>query len=319
MNVHIRQFEERDYGRVGEIAAAAEPERGRDADWFRQRDLAMDSRIRNARLVAEVDARVVGWGDLFNTWWMYHPRKFQLRLNVDPEFQGQGLGSGLYARLMQNDWDPLRIGCEVRETRPHSVAFLEHRGFAEVARRWQAVLQLADASLEQLPAALGAVDAQGIRIVNMVEVRRQKGDAAFTRELFDLEQLIYRDEPGYDPESTLQFEQFVNNELNPSVFFEEASYLALDGERMVGVSRIERDGAAPHRLHVGFTGTHPDYRGRGIAVALKLRTIDDARTHGTEMSTTNDSTNAAMLHINEAIGFQRQPAWIVLEKRFSTA
>ncbi len=312
----IREFQEQDYGRIAAIAAAAEPERGRDADWFRQRDAGMDPKIHSLRLLAELDGTVVGWGDLFNTWWMYHPRKFQLRINVQPDFQRQGVGSAIYTRLMQTGWSPLRINCEARETRPHSAMFLEHRGFVEVARRWESELHVADASLDRLADVKTQIETQGIRIENMAEERRRRGDAAYTRALFDLEQLTYLDEPGYDRESTLQFEQFVSNELDPSVFFEDASYVALDGDRMVGVSRIERDRTSPRRLHVGFTATHPAYRGRGIALALKLRTIEYASAHDyTEMSTTNDSNNAPMLHINAALGFQRLPAWIVFEKQ----
>jgi len=315
--LHIREFEERDYGRIAEIALAAEPERRRDADWFRQRDAAMGAHIRNQRFVAELDSTLAGWGDLFNTWWMYHPRKFQLRLNVHPDFQGQGVGSAIYTRLMQNDWSPSRINSEARETRPHSATFLEHRGFVEVARRWEASLTVADAPLDRLPAATARIGAHGIRIASMVDERQRRGDAAFTRELYDLEQLTYLDEPGYDPESTLQFDQFVTHELDPSVFIEDASYVAVDGERMVGLSRMERNRARPRHLHVGFTGTHPDYRGRGIAFALKLHGIEYARRHDyIEISTTNDSTNTPMLRVNAALGFQRLPAWIVLEKHF---
>lgn len=315
--MNIRPFEERDYGRIAEVAAVAEPERGRDAEWYRQRDATLDAKVRNLRLLAELDGRVVGWGDLFNTWWMYHPRKFQLRLNVQPDVQGQGVGSAIYERLMDTNWSPLQINCEARETRPHSASFLQHRGFNEVARRWESQLRVAEAQFDRFAEAMQHLRAERIRIVNMADERRRRGDS-FTRELFDLEQLTYLDEPGYDPEGTLQFDQFVANELDPSIFVEAASYLAVHGEQMVGLSRIERDRASSQHLHVGFTGTHPDYRGRGIAFALKLHTIHYAQAHGyTAISTTNDSHNAPMLHINAVLGFQRQPAWIVFEKRYS--
>jgi GNAT superfamily N-acetyltransferase len=321
LNGLIRPFEERDYERLAEISSAIDSERARDAEWFRRDDAAMDVKMHKLRLVGEADGKVVAWGDIFNTWWMYHPRKFNLRLFVDPHFQGRGLGSAIYTQLIEHTergWNPLRINAQVRETRPAAVAFAEHRGFLEVARRWGALLRVQDAPLDRLPPATARLQAQGLGIATMAEERARRGDNSFTRELFDVEQLIYLDEPGYDPEGALQFEQFVANELDPDSFLADASFVALDGTRIVGLSRLERESAAPHRLHVGFTGTHPDYRGHGIALALKLCTIDYARAHGfTEMSTTNDSNNAPMLHINAELGFQRLPAWIVFEKRYA--
>ena len=75
--------------------------------------------------------------------------------------------------------------------------------------------------------------------------------------------------------------------------------------------------ARPDVVHVGITGTHPDYRGRGIAFALKLLTIDYARQHGIrEIRTQNDTRNEPMLHINQSVGFVTEPPWIVYERRF---
>jgi GNAT superfamily N-acetyltransferase len=211
-------------------------------------------------------------------------------------------------------WQAEVLRCETRENRPHSVSFLEHRGFDLMNRRWEARLVLEHARMDRFAEAQRRVTDQGVRVASLAEAGAQRGDQ-LARDLFDLEERAVRDEPGYDPEGAMQFDQFVANELDASTLW-EGSFVALDGERVIGVSRLQRDAAQPLRVHVGFTGTDPEYRGRGIAVALKLRGLEYVRAHGFEqIRTQNDAVNVGMLHINTELGFQREPAWLAYERR----
>jgi mycothiol synthase len=54
----------------------------------------------------------------------------------------------------------------------------------------------------------------------------------------------------------------------------------------------------------GFTSVRPEFRGRGIATALKVRAIEMARARGmTRIQTENHQDNAAMLTVNRRLGF----------------
>jgi RimJ/RimL family protein N-acetyltransferase len=54
-----------------------------------------------------------------------------------------------------------------------------------------------------------------------------------------------------------------------------------------------------------FTGTLREYRGRGLALAVKLATTHWAAGHGiTQISTDNDERNAPMLAINRRLGYE---------------
>jgi GNAT superfamily N-acetyltransferase len=62
-----------------------------------------------------------------------------------------------------------------------------------------------------------------------------------------------------------------------------------------------------------MTGVLREYRGRDIALALKLRAIQVARAREMRtMWTNNDSENAPMLAINRKLGYQPEPGVIRL-------
>jgi GNAT superfamily N-acetyltransferase len=87
----------------------------------------------------------------------------------------------------------------------------------------------------------------------------------------------------------------------------EWSWVALDGDRPVGVAYVNRvtETSAGNQ----FTGVHPDYQGRGIARALKMRVVDWARANGVAwLYTGNDATNTRILEINARMGYTPLPA-----------
>ena len=54
-----------------------------------------------------------------------------------------------------------------------------------------------------------------------------------------------------------------------------------------------------------FTATLPEFRGRGLALAAKIATMQWAAANGIEqVSTANDDTNKPMLAINERLGYK---------------
>ena len=79
-----------------------------------------------------------------------------------------------------------------------------------------------------------------------------------------------------------------------------------------------KEGTDPGVIYQHLTAVLRDERGKGIAMALKLKTIEYARAEGLrEIRTWNASINRPMLAINEALGFAKQPAWITFGKDLS--
>jgi GNAT superfamily N-acetyltransferase len=240
-------------------------------------------------------------------------------LAVDPAWQRRGVGSALFDRLIDQlqAWHAELVRAEAAVSQPDAVRFLEHRGFSEWRRRWASFLEVASANLQPLLDAERQVTAASVAMTTYADEQARRGDR-LARELYEAELRMAEDEPGTEPTTEpMSFERYVSAELETPAVLPQANFLALDGDRIVGVSRLERDLSEADLLQQAFTGTVPEYRGRRIAQALKLRTIQFARDHGyRRIRTNNDSANEAMLHINDRIGFKRETPVVILMRRF---
>ena len=97
----------------------------------------------------------------------------------------------------------------------------------------------------------------------------------------------------------------------------DAYFIAVDRDRLVGVSILMSDPLDKSHLNTDDTGVHRDYRRRRIALALKLHGMAYAKSHGyTTIRTLNESTNQRMLKINERLGFEKRPPWIAFIREF---
>jgi RimJ/RimL family protein N-acetyltransferase len=94
-------------------------------------------------------------------------------------------------------------------------------------------------------------------------------------------------------------------------------WIALAGDRPVAMSYL-RFPPVRGSVWTGYTCCDPDFRGRGIARAVKLQSLAQAAELGVSyVYTDNDSENAPMLHINERLGYRPRPGFVSLLKRVS--
>ena len=86
----------------------------------------------------------------------------------------------------------------------------------------------------------------------------------------------------------------------------------------VGVSQITRSMTPhPNMLDVGLTEVRREWRNKKIVFALKLTTIEFARTQGAVMlHTHNASDNVPILALSEQLGFIRKPWHVHLLRTF---
>src|SRR5579885_2625569 len=101
---------------------------------------------------------------------------------------------------------------------------------------------------------------------------------------------------------------------------EQGFFIARDGERLIGLSVLERMEGQSSQAVQGWTGVLPTYRRQGIATALRLCTIDAAQRQGFQtLITYTDHTDPLMLALNEKLGFHRWFGYVTLEKSLEGA
>ncbi len=135
--------------------------------------------------------------------------------------------------------------------------------------------------------------------------------------LHALDTLTRKDIPTTFPVLPETFENFMERLDSPDRPHDRW-WLAIFGGEPVAVSYL-RFPPVRGRVWTGYTCSHPDHRGRGVARAIKLQSLAQAVELGVPfVYTDNDSENAPMLHINERLGYRPRPGLIGLLKRVET-
>lgn len=312
LNLHIRPFTPEDYPAMSAIGNRLWPEYPGTPDEIRYDDEHRDPKCKFRRFIAEQDGQVVGSASYGQSSHSYHPRKFGIGVDVDPEYQGRGIGAQLYAHLRSclEEFDPLTLKCGAREDYRRSTRFLEDRGFLEIMRSWESRL---DVPLFDFTPFAGEVEralAGGVHVKTLAEL---EADPQCHRKLYDLYWELDQDVPHTDELTRPDFDIWERQHFDAPNMIREANFVALDGEEYVGIS-VLWGSQANDDLYTGLTGVKRSHRRRGIAQALKLLAVQFAKERGAPLiKTWNAQQNRAMLSINERMGFVKQPAWIEYE------
>lgn len=314
---HVRPFADDDFPGFTEIHNTVFPELAESEAELRHEFATWnhDRYFLSRSVVAADDGEVVGWSTVSHMPDQFHPDKYGFMIGVLPAARRRGAGGTLYdavlATLAQRDAVAART--DAQESAPDAIAFLERRGFVEHQRAWESRLDVASFDPDPFAAAPARAAEQGIIFTTLAEERAR--DPEVIHAVYDLFLVCSRDVPEIDPVTDVPFDFFLANEVDGPSPLADGFFLAKDGDHYVAVSNLYQSEQDETMIHQGLTGVLPAYRGRGIAMALKLLTADYARRHDKRtISTWNNTRNRAMLRINEAMGFQKKPVWIIFQK-----
>jgi GNAT superfamily N-acetyltransferase len=255
-------------------------------EWVHKRRATPD-RARARTRVALSDERLVGLLEtkisLFGSGAVAN-----LSLRVDPEFRRRGLGGELYELGLAHvrELDVTRAAAAFDES-DEGVAFARSRGWREARAE-----------------ALSALDPTAVSETPEPTFDLRPASELDPRQLHLVDEEATRDIPAVEQAAAIPYDEWRAFVWNNPLFTRDGSFGAVVDGRVVAESLILASPEAGRAFSM-FTGTLRPYRGRGLARAVKLASIHWAAANGiTQLVTTNDETNAAMLAVNRRLGYR---------------
>ncbi|MEV6967697.1 GNAT family N-acetyltransferase [Hamadaea sp. NPDC051192] len=174
-------------------------------------------------------------------------------------------------------------------------------------RAYHSYLNVADVD----PRLLDQPDPPGVLVTTLAALG---DDEPARRTLWDVHERTVPDMPGSRTAVRRPYAGFEHAVLSRRSFRADGAFLAFAGGEAVGLAIVSSQPEAGTMNH-NFTGVLPQWRGRGVASALKRATIRYARDLGVAtLRAGNDAENAPMLAINARYGYQRRGGHLRIEK-----
>jgi GNAT superfamily N-acetyltransferase len=293
-------------------------EQGSAEDWRTWETMAPDPTLLRVSVEAP-SGRLAAMGNVGAGGVMRHPDGAQTGgVSVARDHRGKGLGSSLLAAIVDEAIrrKAPRLLSGASASHPESVEWAAKRGFREIGRRIEAYVELDRFDPTGFSTRAEDLARSGITFRSIAEILDGQDDGSrerFIRALYDAEGEVWDDVPWATPTPHWPFERFRHMGFESGQMIAEASVVAYDGERIAALTttgkRRSQDG------DTWITGVARDYRGRGLATAIKVEALSRAKAKGLRaMFTTNDEPNKAMRQVNAKLGYKPLPAYIQLEK-----
>jgi GNAT superfamily N-acetyltransferase len=282
------------------------------ADLIRERDSRrLEGQVHRRMLAVSDDDQLVGFNEVIRIPWQ-KPGRFWMLAVVDPAWKQQGIGSHLYDDALQfaQSQGASELRCTVRDQHPEGLRFAQQRGFGVDRHLFESTLALASFDEQPFKGTIEAQQASGLRFFTLADAGMTEKNQ---HKLYELNRSTAADNPSSDG-TFPPFEQFRKNVFEASWFNPAGQILAADGEAWVGLAAVGYF-ADPKLAYNMFTGVERNYRGRKLALALKLLATQFAHRCGAAtIRTNNDSQNAPMLAINRKLGYQPLPGFRIMTK-----
>ncbi len=283
-------------------------------DDFIRQDRNRDSKYHSQRFVAEIlenhQKIMVGYLEVSHDDFSYESGKYDISINVLKAYQRKGIGASLYVTAQNHiaelgDAQKLQAMCNDFET--SALHLLEQHGYQKVWERIESRLDPENVDLTQYTSLDQRLEQAGITIHTLSSFLSDTR----IKQLYDLDLELIQDIPFGQTVTPEPFELWSKNFVEDPENNPETIWIAVKNNNWIAFTSLGRQ---PDHFYIGMTGVKKEFRGIGIAKALKLEGIRHALNTGLEIRTMNDHVNRAMLEMNISMGFVRHHSRLRFEK-----
>jgi mycothiol synthase len=205
---------------------------------------------------------------------------------VVPGFRRRGAGTALMHALVEHSARQGHTSAFTSVDDEALLGFTRRFGFEEVDREVQQVRTVGDEPAPVLPA--------GISVVSVADE-----PSLWERAYHDVHETFA--DMAHVAVLEVSLEEWNAEWINAP----EAAFVARAGDQVIGVASLLLDHDHPARAEHGYTGVRREWRGRGVAGALKRTTLAWAAAHDiTDIYTWTQTGNDDMRAVNEHLGYR---------------
>jgi GNAT superfamily N-acetyltransferase len=319
MSVTIRPLHNLDVDQVIALCSAIQPECVRDLEEYLRRfdepGRAASASLCQWAATEEVSQQLIGYA----VCWNVVRRKYRMGLMVHADWRKQGIGGDLLSGALAalQSMPAATLQARACDDQADSLRFLCRRGFVETHRMVELHLKLSEADLTPLAWLPHSLTAQGIEFTTQ---RQEWRDERFWTELTNLQRAAVIGWPDPDPDGVVAIptEDEVRGMFDSWRTASDDFFLAKANGAFIGYTALGPDHRVPEAIGTGPTAVRPEYRGRGVATALKVLALTQAQRQGWRTASTR-SASPAMIHVNEKLGFQRGRAEVRLVRKLEAS
>lgn len=311
LNVALRPITPGDYERMIEIQRAQVPNAHSLDDMKRHDEMQGPGDMRYRLAACLADGTMAGWGVAAHEH-LERAGLFHMNVRVDRAYANNGVGQLLYEAV---ETFALTSGAtvlqsSVREIEPTDWAWAQQRGYCLKNHIFESKRSLHDFDPTPFRQSVTDAEATGIRFGSFADYPQTD---EWLMKLFDHFWELQKDIPGYEEQEKPPLE-LVKKAVFETPHWDPAGViLAIDGEKWAAWAHVQRQNSG--ELYNNFTAVSREYRGRGLALAVKIKSMEYAKGQGAEyIRTNNHATNERMLAVNRKLGYQTEPGVYHIEK-----
>lgn len=258
------------------------------------------------------NGQLVGYGMFAAGPWdpILKPGYAEVSIKIDDEWHGMRIEGWILKEIeelaLKNKTKVLQT--QIQDIKEAELEWARKEGFEISGHIFESQLDLSLFKTDSYSSLINELTSSGIKFTTLADYPQ---DQSIQERFWDFWWELAQDVPGMSDKPRPENEQMINLTKD---YEKKGFILAVDGMVWVAMSMVLQESAETG--YNSMTGVHPQYRGRGLAKAIKGKAIEYALQNGMKfLRTNNDSKNKPMLAVNQRFGYEQKPGFYVLTKR----